>query len=93
MLSYLSSLTIPTINTTKATATNITNIMAKNTALFSSKYIEHITPQKLYKQSDNEFRFALDVATTKDNPLNTPIYFTKEDNALLKDWHYAVVDS
>jgi hypothetical protein len=47
----------------------------------------------LYKQSDNEFRFALDVATTKDNPLNTPIYFTKEDNALLKDWHYAVVDS
>ena len=36
MLSYLLSLTIPTINTTKATATNITNIMAKNTSLFKN---------------------------------------------------------
>jgi hypothetical protein len=87
-------LTIPTIiNTTKATASNITNMVAKNAALFSSKYIEYIRPQKLYKQLDNEFRFALDAETTEGNPLNTPIYFTREDNALSKDWHYTVVDS
>ena len=30
---------------------------------------------------------------TKDNPLNTSIYFTKEDNALSKHWHYTVIDS
>ena len=52
-----------------------------------------IRPQKLYKRSDNEFRFALDVATTEDKPLKIPIYFTKEDNALSKDWHHIVVDS
>jgi hypothetical protein len=79
----------------KATAirTNITNMMATNAALFSSKYTEYVTPKKLYEELDNEFGFALDAATTEDNPLKIPIYFTKEDNALSKDWHYTVVDS
>ena len=68
-------------------------LLATNAALFSSKYTEYVTPKKLYKQSDNEFRFTLDAATTEDNPLNTPIYFTREDNALCKDWRYTIVDS
>jgi site-specific DNA-methyltransferase (adenine-specific) len=92
-------LTRPTSSTTRAAAkatairTNITNMMATNAALFSSKYTEYVTPKKLYEELDKEFHFALDAATTKDNPLNTSIYFTKEDNALSKDWHYTVIDS
>jgi hypothetical protein len=55
-------------------------MMATNAALFSGKYTEYVTPKKLYEDLDNEFHFALDAATTEDNPLNTPIYFTKEHN-------------
>jgi phage N-6-adenine-methyltransferase len=67
-------------------------MMSRNAALFSGKYIEYVTPKKLYQQLDAEFHFVLDPCTTKDNPLNMPICFTKEDDGLSKEWNYCVID-
>lgn len=61
-------------------------MMRKNRALFSAKYQEYITPKDLYKKLDDKFHFVLDPCTTKDNPLNAPKFFTKEDDGLSKSW-------
>ena len=47
---------------------------------------EWSTPQWLFDQLDNEFRFVLDAAASPENA-KCAIYFTREDNALTKDWH------
>ena len=54
--------------------------------LFSSDSEEWKTPQKLYDDLNEEFHFDLDPCTTKDNPLGTPHFYTKEDNGLEKPW-------
>lgn len=43
------------------------------------------TPDSLYKSLDDEFHFGIDVAADPENT-KCPIYFTKEDNALFKEW-------
>jgi site-specific DNA-methyltransferase (adenine-specific) len=57
-----------------------------NDVHFSSLSNEWQTPSFLFKALDKEFKFKLDAASTKDNALCSN-FFTKEDNALEKDWH------
>jgi hypothetical protein len=64
----------------------------RNPALYTSKSTEYRTPKEFYQSLYNEFHFILDPCTTKDNPLNTPIYFTKEDDGLTQEWNYSVID-
>lgn len=54
--------------------------------LFSHKVTEWQTPKELYEQLNQNFSFDLDPCTTKDNPLNTPIFYTKEENGLSRIW-------
>lgn len=56
--------------------------------LFSSESSEWKTPKWLYDQLNEEFHFDLDPCTTKDNPLGTPCFYTKEDNGLEQSWSY-----
>lgn len=53
--------------------------------LFSSMFDGWRTPDELFKKLDNEFHFGIDVAADKENA-KCPVYITKEENALLKDW-------
>lgn len=64
----------------------LTGMMDRNKALFSKGYQEYVTPKWLFKQLDDEFHLELDPCTTKDNPLNTTYFFTKEENGLTKNW-------
>ena len=59
--------------------------------MFSSESSDWITPKKLYNQLNEEYDFQLDPYTTKDNPLGTPYFYTKEDNGLKKSWNYGNV--
>lgn len=43
------------------------------------------TPDDLFKVLDDEFHFGIDVAADKENA-KCPVYITKEENALVKDW-------
>ncbi len=45
-----------------------------------------ITPTKLYQDLNQEFKFELDAATSEDNPLNTPKFYTEKDDGLLRPW-------
>lgn len=54
--------------------------------LFSSNVDSWQTPETLFAKLDNEFHFDLDPCTTEDNPLGTPLFFTKEDNGLYQSW-------
>lgn len=54
--------------------------------MFSGNSVEYITPNWLYRELDDEFSFSLDPCTTKDNPLRTSTFFTKEDDGLKKSW-------
>src|SRR6266487_926576 len=66
----------------------LTGLMQNSKALFSGKYIEYITPKKLFNGLNDEFHFVLDPCTTNDNPLNTPYFFTKENDGLSQSWNY-----
>lgn len=44
------------------------------------------TPRVLYDALNAEFRFGLDAATSPDNPLGTPAFFTAADDGLAQDW-------
>lgn len=46
---------------------------------------ERKTPPDLFKALDKEFSFTLDAAATKENAL-CKLYWTKEQNALVKPW-------
>lgn len=59
--------------------------------LFSHDSTEWQTPKKLFDELNEEFQFELDPCTTKDNPLGTPYFYTKEDNGLNKFWNYGNV--
>jgi len=53
--------------------------------LYSSSSTEWETPQELFDKLDAVFSFDIDVCASKENAkCNT--YWTKEDNALVKDW-------
>ena len=53
--------------------------------LFSSNSNEWATPQEFFDLLDSEFHFSLDVAATSKNAKCSK-FFTKDDDALTKDW-------
>ena len=52
---------------------------------FDSKSVEYETPNALFQALHAEFGFTIDVAASTAN-YKCPIYWTKEDDALSKDW-------
>lgn len=52
----------------------------------SSASAEWGTPDDLYQPLDEEFHFEFDLAATAENTKVPGHFFSKEDNALLKDW-------
>lgn len=57
----------------------------------SSKSTEYGTPIEFFKQLNKIFEFKLDPCTTKDNPLGTKVYYTKDDiidNGISAPWNY-----
>lgn len=57
-----------------------------NALMFSSKSDEWSTPQDFYDRLDDEFGFTLDLAASDDNR-KCEQWFTKDDDALGRDWH------
>ena len=53
--------------------------------VFSSTTDLWATPQDFFDKLNDEFHFDLDPCATHDNA-KCPIYFTKEDDGLSKDW-------
>lgn len=53
---------------------------------FSSATDEWETPQKLFDELEEKYRFTLDVCATKENA-KCENFYTKEDNGLTKDWN------
>lgn len=56
-----------------------------NDVMFSSAKDDWETPQDFFDSLNQEFHFSLDAAASDSNA-KCPIYFTKSDNALLKNW-------
>jgi len=56
--------------------------------LYSSNSNEWYTPSYIFDPLDDEFEFELDACATEDSA-KCDAYFTKKDNALLKDWSAA----
>lgn len=56
-----------------------------NKGLFTSDKDDWETPQKLFDEIDKHFDFTYDLAASESNH-KCYRYFTKEDNALEKDW-------
>jgi site-specific DNA-methyltransferase (adenine-specific) len=48
--------------------------------------LDWTTPYPLWQELNNEFRFELDAAACKHNLLNTPYFYTEEDNGLKRIW-------
>lgn len=63
--------------------------MTFSRVLFSFTKDDWCTPLDLFASLDKEFHFRLDPCTTDDNPLQTPIYYTKETDGLSKPWYDA----
>ena len=53
---------------------------------FSSATDEWETPQKLFDELNQKYKFEIDVCATKENTKCIRRYYTKEDNGLTKDW-------
>jgi len=63
-------------------------------ALFSSECDEWGTPSALYAKLSEMFGpFAMDPCTSADNPLKTPIFYTKETDGLAQTWGLAEAGS
>lgn len=60
--------------------------MAKLVSKFASASQEWSTPPSIFVPLDKEFNFVLDVCATKENTKVPMFYYTKEDDALSKDW-------
>ena len=56
-----------------------------NDLFFSSKSDEWATPQEIYNVLNEEFDFNLDPCATAENA-KCPIFYTKEDNGIVKNW-------
>jgi site-specific DNA-methyltransferase (adenine-specific) len=48
--------------------------------------LDWTTPYSLWQELNNEFHFELDAAACKHNLLNTPYFYTEEDDGLKKPW-------
>jgi phage N-6-adenine-methyltransferase len=60
-----------------------------SSACFSKGKPDWGTPPKLWDYLQRGWGpFKLDAATTKDNPLKTPLFYTKEDDGLSKKWEH-----
>lgn len=53
--------------------------------MFSNKSDEWSTPQTIFDELNKEFNFDLDPCSTNINH-KTPLYYTANDNGLIKDW-------
>lgn len=47
---------------------------------------EYGTPLELYEELNKRFYFSLDPCTTRDNPLETPNWVSKEGDGLIGSW-------
>ena len=47
---------------------------------------EYGTPFELFDWLYERFNFVLDPCTTKDNPLGTQLFYTKESDGLVREW-------
>jgi len=54
--------------------------------MFSSKDLGWNTPKQLFDELNEEWSFTLDPCTTKDNPLGTENFYTKDDDGLKQSW-------
>lgn len=61
-----------------------------NKVLFSSKKEDWSTPQEFFNILDQEFHFTLDPCANEFNH-KCSIYFTEQENGLIKDWGNHVV--
>ena len=61
-------------------------MLQPNSVHFSSERGNWETPQDFFDKLNEEFRFTLDVCAEK-HTAKCEKYFTKEDNALDKEWH------
>src|SRR5699024_731285 len=52
---------------------------------FSSKRMDWETPQKLFDELNEKYKFTIDVATNGENS-KLENFYTKKDNALTKKW-------
>ena len=59
----------------------------KNEAMFTTGNNEWGTPPELFRLLDEEFRFTIDAAASKDNALISR-YWTEEDDALSQSWKH-----
>ena len=57
-----------------------------NKGMFTSKKDDWRTPNSLYERLDVIYNFKLDAAASNENH-KAPIWFTKDQNALLQDWN------
>lgn len=64
--------------------------MMINKGLFSSKYSDWETPQKLFNELNDEFHFTLDPCATDLNH-KCKKYFTIKENGLIQDWSKDIV--
>lgn len=55
-------------------------------ALFSSAKYDWGTPEKVFRELDDEFAFVLDAAADHTNAL-CQLYFTESHDALTRSWH------
>lgn len=53
--------------------------------LMSSECMEWRTPERLFRQLDDEFHFNLDPASSEDNA-KCENYYTEKENGLEKSW-------
>ncbi len=60
--------------------------MRGEAVLFSNKSDEWPTPQKVFDELNKEFSFSFDLACTDENKKCVK-GFTREQNALIQDWH------
>lgn len=60
--------------------------MTLSPALFSSKQEDYQTPKWLYDKLNKIFSFNLDPCTSRDNPLGTKYFFTKQIDGLAQSW-------
>jgi site-specific DNA-methyltransferase (adenine-specific) len=63
--------------------------MTLNSGLFTSARGDWRTPQALFADLNDEFRFTLDACATPDNAL-IPRFFSPEEDALSQDWEGVV---
>lgn len=62
-----------------------------STVHFSSKTVEHSTPQLLFDLLNSEFNFRLDACANADNA-KTQLYFDQDQDALSIDWMQYCLD-